>query len=294
MSSEEKILTFTLQDEDTDNFPVPNSSGQNTCKLTKVVGPTKTYECSLELFDNEDQVKKTIDFFGTNEISSIEDKIQFCQGVSSDRCNNWRKINSILLPSYCQRISVFSNLTGGGCPTYVRNPFNPLYPTSKGCSNMVKIEGICQEWISANYNSKKGGVSSYPDGSIQDYCDKVLSPDCACQNAQDSVVFDLVTRDVGGLPSTICWWKPCTLDEGNFLVRKNDVPADCPESVCVSVANVFLQNDEIGKDVIINQVNACGNDNGGTVWYKQWWVWIIVLAIITLIFMVIIYYTNKL
>lgn len=292
MSEGGEQITLTSLDP-TDFFTAENSSGRNPC-VDRSGGVSV---CNIELFDNESLIQKTIDFFGPQGKTTIVERNDTCKSGAGDptACKNWDTINNQLLKNYCQRIGIFRKEIGndGECPTYPVNPFNPLYPNSQGCSKMVVSGGICQEWVSANF--KNDGTPGYPNTSIQNYCQNILTPDCACQSAEESKIFDLVTTK-GDVPGSIkCWWKPCTLEnEGNYLVRLGDVPSSCPESVCVNVSNVFLQNDVIGKNVIIQETSTCGSDNGGTVWYKQWWFWIIVLAFIVILFAVIIYFVNKL
>lgn len=274
-------------------FLAENSSGQTVCSGSDDGVNT----CNVELFDNEAVIQKTIDTFGPQDKTTIVERNDFCKGPGADTtaCKNWSTINSQLLKSYCQRIGTFQSGLGskGECPRYAVNPFNPLYPNSHGCSKMVISGGICEEWVAANF--KGDGTPGYPNASIQSYCQNVLSPDCACQSAEESTIFDLVTTQ-GDVPGSVqCWWKPCTLEsEGNYLVRKGDRPGSCPESICVNVSNVFLQNDVIGKNVIIEETSTCGSDNGGTVWYKQWWFWIIVLAFLVMLFATIIYFISEL
>jgi len=277
-------------------FNAKNSTGRQVC--TTVPGTNnKFFDCEVELFDNDEVVQEVIDRFGPSRQTTIVDRNNFCRNAAGNvGCVNWNKINNQLLGNYCQRIGVGEAGalgSGGECPSYQVSPFNPLYPVSRGCSKMVVSGGVCQKWMDANL-SKNGGTTSYPNSSIQSYCQKVLTPDCACQSAHESAIFETVTQD--GAPSELCWWRPCTdgRENGLYLVRSiNSNQPKCPPSVCIEVANIFLQNDVIDGNVIVNEVSACGSNNGGTVWWKQWWVWLIVLAFVVILFAVILYLFSK-
>jgi len=273
-------------------FNAKNSTGRQVC--TAVPGTNNQFfDCEVELFDNDTVIQETIDTFGPPGQTTIADRNNFCRtNGSSSGCRNWSKINNQLLGNYCQRIGIGEGgLSGGECPIYNTNLFNPLRPISRGCSKMV-TKGVCQNWVEANFGN--GGTPSYPNSSIQSYCQNILTPDCACQSAQESAIFEAVS-EADGAPSELCWWRPCTDggESGRFLVRTTEVQTKCPESVCIEVANVFLQNDVIKGKVVIDEASACGSNNGGTPWYRQFWVWLVVLAFVVILFAVILYLFSK-
>ena len=271
-----------------------NSSGQNVvaCETSG-----KTCFINAELIDWENAMEDVIRDFGpTGTISDFGGKAANCvSDMSSNVCQNWDKINRYILPQYCQRIGYFTNFGGdsGDCPPYNVNPFNPVYPQSKGCSKMTSLNSLCREWVMAGKsNTSAGKYLGIVDNNIVKYCDGQLTTDCACQRASESVVFNEVS--VRGVGTTTCWWEPCqSASQEGYLIQKNDVPPVCPKDICVNVSNIFLDNSEIGKSLIVSQVNACGNPiPTKRPWYEQWWFWIIVFGFIIIIFATIIYYTS--
>jgi len=274
---------------------IPNSHGQNVV----AEGCTST-GCfiTVDLIDWETAMEELITEFGpTGAVDDFGTKTQNCSNnPSTIECQNWDKINRQILPQYCQRIGYFTNFGGdsGDCPPYNVNPFNPEYPQSKGCSKMTSLNSLCSQWVLESQGNEGGFLLGITDRNIQKYCDGQLTPDCACQRAPESVVFEEVS--VRGIGTTTCWWLPCqSASQGSYLIRKSAIAGVCPKDICVNVSNIFLDNSEIGKSLIVDQVNACGNPiPTKRPWYEQWWFWIIVFGFIIIIFATIIYYTSTL
>ena len=296
MAGDPDTITFTITEPGGQCPPFPNSSGFPTLVAQeRVGGPNFNCTYNVELFDWEKNVNALITQFvpGASD-GNIATENQNCAAGTqmSEDCKEWDKINHKLLKSYCQRISYFPRGANpkGECPLYQLNPFNPDLPQSKGCNKMTNQKSVCSKWYDA---STLTGILQYVtivNDAIGNYCPNVATPDCACQEADKSVVFNEVEQN--GIAGDIrCWWKPCQSgSQDRYLVRQTGQPK-CAQNVCVNVTNIFLDNSVIGGDIINEELNACGNQKPPPPpWYEQWWFWIIVLAIVIILFATLIYF----
>lgn len=274
---------------------IPNSHGQNVVEGCTTVTTSNMCQINADLVDWETAMETLITDFGpTGAVEDFGGKTTRCgDDPSSNECQNWDKINRQILPQYCKRIGYFANINNDGdCPLYNVNPFNPVYPQSKGCSKMTSPNSLCSQWVLASQGNQGGFLLGIVDNNIEKYCDGQLTPDCACQRANESVVFNEVS--VRGVGTTTCWWLPCqAASQGSYLIRKSAIGGKCPNNICVNVSNVFLDNSEIRKDLIVQQVNACGNPTPPkSPWYEQWWFWIIIFGLVIILLAIIIYYSS--
>lgn len=273
---------------------IKSSSGYSALVEGTVNRGEWTCTYNVELLDDEDSIETLIDEFVPNASGpeGIQTENERCLGQKSSECARWQDINNKVLKNYCQGISYFSSGSGGECRNYETNPFNPFLPQSKGCNKVTNPESICSNWMNTNYES--GGLyTNTVNTSGEEYCDTTLTPDCACLAAPKSLVFQEVTAQ-GVSGETKCWWRPCQLSsQGTYLIPHRGVPK-CDEQVCINVNNIFFQNDDIGGNVVVNELNACGSKKPDNVlWYEQWWFWIIVLTIIVILLATFIYFASK-
>ena len=280
----------------------PNAAGFPALVSQVRQGNSSSFVCTynVELFDWDTNVTALIAKFVPEAISPADESILFektnsnCSGSTQGNCPEWRKISLKLLPSYCKRISYFAfgANPNGECHLYELNPFNPDLPQSKGCNRMTSLTSLCFAWNNA---SSTQGVSNTIQTTVnctkEKYCPIVTTPDCACLEAQKSIVFKEVSGVVG---DSRCWWRPCQLSEQRkFLLVQNGDPK-CEGSVCLNINNVFLDHSVIGGDVINNELNTCARGKPPPPpWYEQWWFWIIVFAISIILFATLIYFGSQ-
>lgn len=252
---------------------------------------TCTY--NIELLDWEKNVEELISAFTPNAANgNIAGENERCNGQPrSDECQNWSKINRNVLKRYCQSTSSFSSAENGECPNYLGNPYQPFLPQSRGCNKQMNTNSLCFEWADAN---KRDGAlyATTTNTTSREYCDRVNSSDCACYNANQSVIFSEVNDSIGG--DSRCWWRPCEESSvGTFLVPTGGFPT-CNQDICVNVNNFLFDNVVIGGNEVIRDLNACGNSKPDKPeWYQQWWFWIIVLAFVVILFAIFIYFASK-
>jgi len=265
--------------------------------LVSQSGSSKQYICTYntEFFDWDDTIMKAITtFVSPDEQQSFKNINDKCQegGVDTKsviECKNWNMINTKLLTRYCTR-----NSFGGGCPPYSVNYFDPDLPSPQGCSKMLNVnpkEDICSTWVNTNF-AAGGAFRSNVDQTMVEYCRKLNTNDCACIDADASVVFDVISKEIA-VP-TKCWWRPCQASASSeFLIPDTGRnPSKCASTVCININNIFADDAELGQ-VTINEFSTCGNVNPDkSPWYEQWWFWVIVLTLIIIIFAVIIFYTS--
>lgn len=306
MAGEPNTITFTvIGDGRQQPCPLfPNSSGFPALvhqELLEGRPPNAEFTCTynVELFDWETNVNELIAQF-VPEASKPDGSFAMANGncqtsPKSGDCPDWNNINHKLLNRYCQRTSYFPRgaTLKGECPLYLVNPFNPDLPESKGCNKMTNIDSVCSQWYGAITTP---GASLYlptVDNAIKNYCPTVTTPDCACQQADKSVIFKEV-EGFGVSGAIRCWWKPCqSASQGSYLIVGTGLPK-CTENVCVNVNNVFIDGSRIGGDVINEELNACGNKNPPRApWYEQWWFWIVVLAVVIILFATLIYFAAQ-
>lgn len=291
-------LTFPTKagKNDTQECPLLLSSSGFPA-LVEFTGSPQQYKCTYntEFFDWDTNVNKAIKTFVNPSGESFTKINEDCTAggsgsISGIGCTNWNQINRSLLTRYCTRNSHF---LGEGCPNYGQNYYDPELPASQGCSKMSNIkrdENLCSEWVNANFES--GGLfTTNVNQTMAEYCQSLNTNDCACIDANKSVVFDLVNKKIP--LSEKCWWIPCKAKaQAEFLVPDTTKTPTCGTTVCVEINNLFA-NDSVLQNVTLDDFSSCGDVNPDTSpWYEKWWVWIIILTLIVIIFAVIIFYTS--
>jgi len=260
-------------------------------------GPANQLNCiySTQPFDWENNIKEAINTFAIPD-KTFAQLNSICRTPTGSeqiiQCKNWSTINRILLPKYCTRNSYFPASENGGCPNYNINFFDPNAPMSHGCSNMVNAQSICSQWVTDNFIA--GGLyTSNVDQTMSEYCRQMDTNDCACINADDSIIFSTITKKEVPIPAR-CWWRPCQASASDeFLIQETGrPPSQCPQEVCIDINNIFADDTDLGK-LTINEFSNCGNVSPDKFpWYEQWWFWVIVLTLIIIIFAIIIFYTT--
>ena len=264
--------------------------------LVKQTGSSRQYKCTYntEFFDWDDNIQKAIATFvsptGPQSFTSINGECS-TTGKNPIECTNWNALNLTLLPNYCTRNSYL-----GDCPPYNDNLnyFNPNMPPPEGCSKMLNVsmnQDICSTWVDANLTAG-GTFTSKVDQTMIEYCRRLNTNDCACINAEDSVVFEVISKKIPTPPK--CWWQPCqSTASDKFLIPDTArPPSKCASTVCISINNIFADDADL-KQVTLNEFSNCGNLNPDKFpWYEQWWFWIIILTLVIIIFAIIIFYTS--
>ena len=149
---------------------------------------------------------------------------------------------------------------------------------------------LCKEWFNFLDDTNR-------DNFILNYCTETQTSDCKCAVPQPDDVFRVLNSAIGLAGSPQCWWVPCKLQTGAYLIPSRFLDQDvCPQeiTICQTVIN-FAESEGTDIDVnIVDNYTGCDVQTNGpspeTINFLERYWWIILLGIGAFILVIVIIY----
>lgn len=182
------------------------------------------------------------------------------------------------------------------CPIDITT--NSVMPSCSRAASTGQDGLLCKQWLAQVDSSTR-------DNAIVAYCTSHMTPDCTCAVPQPAGLFQQLNRGIGLTGSPQCWWVPCKIQTGAYLIPSAYLNQSvCPQNVtvCENIVNFVNATIESGGQVNINEIDnytGCGisNNGGGNSGFlgfieSYWWVFVIILIVIIL-FLVIFFWLRR-
>lgn len=240
-------------------------------------GVNYMYPCTYSsgIFDNPDTVSAFNDIFVTCGPSGPYEDCVTNFGTYTGM-QNQISFETNVLQNYCTQTVYGIDL----CGSFVIPFFQGLSTDNPACARLSakREDSLCQSYANQITSSQFNATVKQ---SMDDYCNGILTNDCACISRTQSLIFNNIIEQASISSDDACWWIPCK-NTGEYLV--DIITKDCPTEICIQLTDVTINNSTVtnvyGPDIDINQYSSCNSGpNGGGSWYdKLWLVALIIFA----------------